>query len=141
MKECSREKVLKGKKSHNDPPYPFRRSVGPGGQRDQEHQVVLHDQGEEYQQPITSISLSYPNPVMNQTKSRSKYPSLGLTLLNARSNFHVKFHKDDMKCHISLCCAAVYSSVVVRCTAVGASCQPLYFKRSVVNTENSDNIL
>ena len=32
------------------------------------------------------ISLSYPNPVLNQTKSRTKYQSLGLTLLNARSS-------------------------------------------------------
>ena len=38
MKECSRKKV----------------SVGPGGQRDQEHGVVLHVQGECYQPPITS---------------------------------------------------------------------------------------
>ena len=28
-------------------------SVGPGGQRDQEHGVVLHVQGEGYQPPIT----------------------------------------------------------------------------------------
>ena len=53
MKECSREKVLKGKKSQYDPPYPSRWSVGPGGQRDQEHGVVLHVQGECYQPPIT----------------------------------------------------------------------------------------
>ena len=53
-KESSREKVLKGKKSHNDPPYPSRSSVGPGGQRDQEHGVVLHDQEEGYQPPKTS---------------------------------------------------------------------------------------
>ena len=26
---------------------------GPGGQQDQGHGIVLHDQGEEYQQPIT----------------------------------------------------------------------------------------
>ena len=54
MKECSREKVLKGKKSHNDPPYPSRSSVGPGGQRDQEQGVVLHDQEEAYQPPKIS---------------------------------------------------------------------------------------
>ena len=53
MKECSREKVLKRKKSQYDPPYPSRSSVGPGGQRDQEHGVVLHDQEEGYQPPIT----------------------------------------------------------------------------------------
>ena len=54
MKECSREKVLKGKKSQYNPPYPSRWSVGPGGQRDQEHGVVQHVQGEGYQPPITS---------------------------------------------------------------------------------------
>ena len=51
MKECSREKVQKGKKSQYNPPYPSRSSVGPGGQRDQEHGVVLHDQEEGYQPP------------------------------------------------------------------------------------------
>ena len=30
--------------------------MGPGGQRDQEHGVVLHVQGEGYQPPITSKS-------------------------------------------------------------------------------------
>ena len=30
IKECSREKVLKGKKSLYNPPYPSRWSVGPG---------------------------------------------------------------------------------------------------------------
>ena len=44
--------MLKGKKSYYDPPYPSRSSVGPGGQRDQEHGVVLHDQEEGYQPPI-----------------------------------------------------------------------------------------
>ena len=37
----------------------------PGGQQDQEHGVVLQDQGEEYQQPINSIILSYPNRILN----------------------------------------------------------------------------
>ena len=46
MKECAREKVLKGKKSQS--------SVGPGGQQDQEHGWVLHDQEEGYQVPIIS---------------------------------------------------------------------------------------
>ena len=32
------------------------------------------------------ISHSYDNPVLNRTKSRTKYQSLGLTLLNARSS-------------------------------------------------------
>ena len=36
------------------------------------------------------ISLSYPNPVLNRTKSRTKYQSLGLTLLNDRSSFLMK---------------------------------------------------
>ena len=54
MKECSRDEVLKGKKSQYDLPNPSRSSVGPGGQRDQEHGVVLHDQEEGYQPPITS---------------------------------------------------------------------------------------
>ncbi len=53
MKECSRETVLKGKKSQYDPPYTSRSSVGPGGQREQEHGVVLHDQEEGYKPPIT----------------------------------------------------------------------------------------
>ena len=53
MKECSRDEVLKGKKSLYDPPYRSRWSVGPCGQRDQEHGVVLHAQGEGYQPPIT----------------------------------------------------------------------------------------
>ena len=43
----------KGKMSQYDPPYPSRWSVGPGGQRDQGHGVVLHDQGEDHQKPIT----------------------------------------------------------------------------------------
>ena len=46
--------MLKGKKSQYDPPYPSRWSVGPGGQRDQEHGVVQHVQGEGYQPPETS---------------------------------------------------------------------------------------
>ena len=45
---------MKRKKSQYDPPYPSRSSVGPGGQRDQEHGVVLHDQEEGYQPPIIS---------------------------------------------------------------------------------------
>ena len=62
MKECSREKVLKGKKSQYDPPYPSRWSVGPGGQQDQGHGVVLHVQGEGYQPPITFRSGSSQVP-------------------------------------------------------------------------------
>ena len=46
--------MLKGKKFQDDPPYPSRWSGGPGGQRDQEHGVVLHVHGEGYQPPITS---------------------------------------------------------------------------------------
>ena len=63
MKECSREKVLKGKKSHNDPPYPSRSSVGPGGQQDQEHGVVLHYQEEGYQPPMNLKSGSGQVPL------------------------------------------------------------------------------
>ena len=62
MKECSREEVLKGKKSQYDPPYPSRSSVGPGGQRDQEHGVVLHDQEEGYQLSNTSRTESSQVP-------------------------------------------------------------------------------
>ena len=51
MNEWSREKVLKVKKSQNNPPYPSRWSVGPGGQWDQEHGVVLHVQREEEMKP------------------------------------------------------------------------------------------
>ena len=54
MKECSREKLLTGKKSQYDPPCPSRSSVGPGGQQDQEHGVVLHVQEEGNQPPQTS---------------------------------------------------------------------------------------
>ena len=50
MKEC---RVLQGK-SLIMPPYLSRLSVGPGGQQDQEHGVVLHDQEEGYQPPIIS---------------------------------------------------------------------------------------
>ena len=46
--------MLKRKKSQYNPPYPSRWSVGPGGQLDQEHGVVLHVLGEGYQSPITS---------------------------------------------------------------------------------------
>ena len=39
---------------------------------------------------IYMISHSYPNPVLSQTKSWTKYQSLGLTLLNARSSLILK---------------------------------------------------
>ena len=29
---------------------------GPGGQQDQDHEVVIHDKGEVYQQPISFMS-------------------------------------------------------------------------------------
>ena len=45
-----------------DPPYPSRWSVGPGGQRDQEHRVVQHVQGEGYQPPKNSRSGSSQVP-------------------------------------------------------------------------------
>ena len=60
MKECSREKVIKGKKSQCDPPPTP--PVGPGGQQDQEHGVVLHNQEEGYQTPITFRSGSSQVP-------------------------------------------------------------------------------
>ena len=44
---------MKGKKFQYDSPYPSRSSVGPGGQRDQEHGVVIHYQEEGYKPPIT----------------------------------------------------------------------------------------
>ena len=37
---------------------PLTNPVGPGGQQDQGHRVVLHDQGEIYQQPIFFMSES-----------------------------------------------------------------------------------
>ena len=51
-----------GKKSQFNPHYPSRWSIGPGGQRDQEHGVVLHVQGEGYQPPITFRSGSSQVP-------------------------------------------------------------------------------
>ena len=48
--------MQEGKKSEYDPPYPSRSSVGPGGQQDQGYGVVLHVQGEVYQQPIFLMS-------------------------------------------------------------------------------------
>ena len=62
MKECSREEVLKGKKSQYDPPNPSRSSVEPGGQQDQEHRVVLHDHEEGDRPPITFRSGSSQVP-------------------------------------------------------------------------------
>jgi len=50
-----REKVLKGKKSQDDPPYLSRWTGGPGGQGDQGHGVVLHDQGQEHQKLIANL--------------------------------------------------------------------------------------
>ena len=73
MKECSREKELKGKKSQYDPPYPSSWSVGPGGQRDQGHGVVLHVQGEGYQPPITSRGGR--SQVPNGLRMTPPYPS------------------------------------------------------------------
>ena len=51
-----------GEKSQDDPFYSSRWSGGPCGQRDKEHRVVLHDQGEEYQQTITPRSGSSKLP-------------------------------------------------------------------------------
>ena len=85
MKECSREKVLKGKKSQYDPPYPSRWSGGPGGQQDQGHWVGLHVHGEGYQPPIISrtgssqvpqglsmTSPTHPGGQVNQVDSEIK---------------------------------------------------------------------
>ena len=71
----------------------------PGGQWDQGPWVVLHVQEEVYQSNLTLkrriagdqerfwfVSLSHPGSVLAQTYSRTKYQSLGLTLLNARSS-------------------------------------------------------
>ena len=51
MNEFSREKVLEETLSPNDQPYPSRWTAGPGDE-DEGHWVVLHDQGEGFQQPI-----------------------------------------------------------------------------------------
>ena len=82
MKECSREKVLKGSQSEYDPPT---HEGGPGGQQYKGYWVVLHDQGEEYQQPITfspallthytSLSCPESNPI------KDKIPVLGLDIV------------------------------------------------------------
>ena len=45
--------------SWDDPPYPPSQKKIPGGQQGQGHEVVLHDQGEGYQQPKTFGSWSH----------------------------------------------------------------------------------
>ena len=77
MKELSRGKVLKWKVSQNDPQNPSRWIHGPGGQRDQGHGVVLHDQEEVYQPHITSISESsqVPQGVNDVFNDQIKAPS------------------------------------------------------------------
>ncbi len=60
--------MLKVKKFRDDPPYPSRWSGGPGGQQDQGQGVVLHNQEEGYQPPITSRTGSSqvpPNLIMS----------------------------------------------------------------------------
>ena len=53
MKECSGKKVLKLKVAQNDPlDSPSQKNL-PGGQRDQEREVVLHVQEEVYQSTLT----------------------------------------------------------------------------------------
>ena len=42
--------------SWDDPPYPPSQKI-PGGQQGQGHEIVLHDQGEIYQQPKSTPSL------------------------------------------------------------------------------------
>ena len=59
-------------------------SVGPGGQRDQGHGIVLHDQGEEYQQPITSSSdllVSHILVLSSIEPNQGKIPVLGLYIV------------------------------------------------------------
>ena len=78
---------MKRKKSQYDPPYPSKSSVGPGGQRDQEHGVVLHDQEEGYQQPITSrtgscqvlqgLSMTPPTLTVKVVQVDSKIKDMG----------------------------------------------------------------
>ena len=63
MKECSGQKVLKVKVAQNDPLDSPSQKNWPGGQQGQGHEVVLHDQGEGYQQPITFWSGSSQVPV------------------------------------------------------------------------------
>ena len=75
MKECSRDEVLKGKKSQYDPANPSRSSVGPGGQRNQEHGVVLHDQEECYQPPITFKSGCSQVPQVSRSQYDRPYPT------------------------------------------------------------------
>ena len=77
MKECSRVEVLKGKVSQNDPPYPSRGIDGPGGQQDQGHGLVPHDQGEGYQPPITSSGSSQvPHRVNDEFNDQISAPSI-----------------------------------------------------------------
>ena len=87
----------------------------PGGQQDQGPEVVLHVQEEVYQPTLTLksrvagtkndshdsfnkkcwiVSLSHPSSVLTRTYSRTKYQSLGLTLLNARSSLELLPHRN-----------------------------------------------
>ena len=59
MKECSSRKVLIVRMSWDDPLYPPSQNKLPGGQQDQGHELVPHDQGEGYQQPNTFGSSSH----------------------------------------------------------------------------------
>ena len=61
------------------PPYPSRWSGGPGGHRDQEHGVVLHDQEEGYQPPKTSRTESsqYDPPTHPAGQVDSKIKDMG----------------------------------------------------------------
>ena len=92
MKECS------GKSDSEWSTWLTQPKNWPGGQQDQGHEVVLHVQEEVYQLTITFrrriagdqkfwfVRLTHPSSVLTQTKSSTKYQSLGLTLLNARSS-------------------------------------------------------
>ena len=101
MKECSGEKVLIVKVAQNYPLDSSSRWTVPGGQWDEGHEVVLHVQEEVYQSTLTLkrriagdqerfwfVSLSHAGSILTWTYSRTKYQSLGLTLLNTRSSQH-----------------------------------------------------
>ena len=85
--------------AQNDPLDSSSQKNWPGGQQDKGPEVVLHVQEEVYQSTLTLkrrvagdqewfwfVSLSHPSSVLTWIQSRTKYQSLGLTLLNARSS-------------------------------------------------------
>ena len=60
MKECPSRKVLIVRMSWDDPLYPPSQKKLPDGQQDQGHELVLHNQGEVYQQPKIFIGTKIP---------------------------------------------------------------------------------